>query len=129
MRINGPYVHTTGKLKGRRYINIIDGSKKTTMLYSRYLMQEHLGRTLLPSEHVDHIDEDKTNDNIDNLQILSLSENAKKAALKRLPKWVEFICPVCGNSAKKLKRIVDHNLKMGKAGPYCGRRCAGKAHN
>lgn len=63
-----------------------DGKKKMErMLYSRYLMSVKLGRRLLPSETVDHIDDDKANDSIDNLQILSLGENQKKyfAKVKR----------------------------------------------
>lgn len=129
MRVNGPYTHTTGKLTGRKYVNVIyDDGKRTTMLYSRWLMQESLGRDLLPSEYVDHVDEDPTNDALGNLQLLSNSENAKKTArLRRNVTYVTITCPVCGDAAVKEKRNVDHNRKQGKSGPYCGRRCAGKA--
>ena len=37
-----------------------------------------LGRYLQPGEEVDHIDNDKTNDSIDNLQILTGEENIRK---------------------------------------------------
>lgn len=131
MKVNGPYTHTTGRLAGRKYVSITyDDGTRTSMLYSRWLMQEHLGRTLLTSEHVDHKDEDPTNDTLNNLQILSLSENSKKSArLRRSITYVTITCPVCGDEAVKQKRHVDHNKKLGKAGPYCGRRCAGKAHH
>ena len=90
-------------------------------------MEQKLGRKLDRGETVDHIDEDFTNDNIENLQILTLSENAKKhARIKRPIEYVEFTCPVCGNEAKKEARNVKHNLKRGKDGPFCGRSCAGK---
>lgn len=130
MRVNGPYVHTTGKLKGRRYVNLIhDDGKRTTMLYSRYLMQEHLGRELGPDEHVDHRDEDKTNDDLGNLQLLTRSENAKKSA--RLRKSVEmwdFDCPQCGGSFQREASFVRNNQgNQSKSGPFCGRSCAGKA--
>lgn len=128
MRINGPYVHTSGRLKGRRYINIIhDDGRRTSMLYSRWLMQEKLGRPLLRSEHVDHIDEDPTNDDESNLQLLSPTDNAKKTArLRRSISWYEFECPICGKASKKQLRHVKHNWNLGKAGPFCGRSCAAK---
>jgi len=42
----------------------------------RYVMEQHLGRKLLHSEEVHHIDHDKLNNAIDNLQIMSASEHA-----------------------------------------------------
>lgn len=43
----------------------------------RYVMSEYLGRPLLASEDVHHKDGDKTNNSIENLQILSRSEHTK----------------------------------------------------
>ena len=53
--------------------------------YARYLMAVKLGRFLRKDEQVDHIDNDRTNDVIENLQILSQTENIKKynATLKQ----------------------------------------------
>jgi hypothetical protein len=129
MRVNGPYIHTTGKLKGRRYVNIIhDDGRKTSMLYSRWLMQEHLGRELGRDEYVDHRDEDPTNDSIENLQILTNSENSKKSARLRRPlPMLRLTCPRCLTSFEREERHVRRSRKLGKAGPYCGRSCAGKA--
>lgn len=104
-----------------------DGSRGTT-LYSRWLMSKHLGRTLdTILETVDHIDEDPTNDTIENLQLLTLKENAVKGAVKG-PQitWIVFNCPQCGNEARKNNRYVKNNKKQGKAGPFCSRSCAGK---
>ena len=83
MHILGPYIYPSGPNEGRRYVITVDGGKRKQMLYSRWLMQEHLGRELLPDEHVDHIDEDKTNDRLDNLQILSPAANSRKSATGR----------------------------------------------
>ncbi len=129
MRVNGPYVHTTGRLKGRRYVNIVrvDGSK-TSMLYSRWLMQKHLGRELRPDEYVDHVDENFTNDALDNLQILTNVENVEKAArLKKSVTMLTLTCPRCSTIFERAESVVRHNKKLGKTGPYCGRACAGKA--
>ncbi len=90
-------------------------------------MEQHLGRELLPEETVDHIDEDFTNDAIENLQILSLSENAKKSAATRPSRdMYAFICPACGCNSIKPNNHVKNNRRRGKSGPYCSRRCAGK---
>lgn len=128
MKVYGPYIHSTGQLKGRRYVNIVrhDGSR-TTMLYSRYIMEQHVGRELYYDETVDHIDEDFTNDDISNLAILTRAENAGKSSrLRQSIEWHEFICPYCKCIAKKNARHVRHNRKLGKKGPFCGRQCAGK---
>ncbi len=90
-------------------------------------MEKKLERKLDPDEHVDHIDEDKTNDAIDNLQLLSPSENSSKTARKRFKiTWYEFTCPFCSKSARKNFRDVKHNWKMGKQGPFCSKSCASK---
>lgn len=47
--------------------------------YPRFLLEEKLGRPLLPEETVDHIDGDFKNDSPDNLRPLSRSENSSWA--------------------------------------------------
>lgn len=42
-----------------------------------YIMEQHIGRKLLPNEVVHHIDKDKTNNNISNLLLLTQSEHSK----------------------------------------------------
>lgn len=63
----------------RRMVCLVkDKHDRTTISYARYLMSVKLGRLLTDHEHVDHIDNDKTNDLIDNLQILTPEENRDK---------------------------------------------------
>lgn len=57
-----------------RHRIIVDGKK---MLYSRYTMEQHLGRKLLPDELVHHINEDVTDDRIENLQIMTPKEHSR----------------------------------------------------
>lgn len=62
--------------ENRRNVILFNNSKeRTTVSYARYLMSVYLGRYLEPNEHVDHIDNDKTNDTIGNLQLLTPREN------------------------------------------------------
>ena len=71
------YVYTNNE--GRKVIRFKkDGITVKGMAYSRYLMAVKLGRFLTDEEQVDHIDNDKTNDSIDNLQILTAKENTDK---------------------------------------------------
>jgi hypothetical protein len=62
--------------ENRKNVILFNNNKeRSTVSFARYLMSVHLGRYLEPSEHVDHIDNDKTNDIIGNLQILTPREN------------------------------------------------------
>lgn len=54
------------------------------VLYHRLIMEEALGRYLLTEEHVDHINRDKTDNRIENLQLMSLMEHSDKTVADRL---------------------------------------------
>lgn len=127
MKIYGPYT----RKDGRQHIIKYENGKRTTQSYPRYLMEQKLGRELLPNEHVDHIDEDFTNNVISNLQILTQKENNKKHFIvnNKQEKLFNGICSVCGISFTKPLRYVKHNQgTYKKSGPFCSRSCAGK-HN
>ena len=120
MRIYGPYK----RKDGRKHVILVEGKKKTTLSYPRLVMAKHLGRDLLPTETVDHIDNDFTNDTIENLQLLSLIDNVKKN--HKLIEWFTFNCPVCHKEVKKTASRVRGNRKQGKAGSFCDKKCARK---
>jgi hypothetical protein len=87
-------------------------------------MEQHLGRKLEPGETVDHIDRDFTNDDISNLRVVPLSVHASDDTPR--VKKVKITCVLCGKEAYKQAANLDHNSKRGKAGPFCGKSCAGK---
>ena len=126
MKIYGPYTRKDGRM---HVVVVNDDKTKTTVSYPKYLMQQQLGRKLTDDETVDHIDGNKTNNDITNLQILTRQANAEKAMLLRPRRVYKFVCPVCGKQAEKFFNFVKSNWRKGKAGPYCSRQCAGKAHN
>ena len=71
---------------------------------------------------VDHIDNNKTNDLIENLQILTPKENNQKSFLKGETLF-EFKCPVC----KKIFKLTARQSH--KKEPCCSRKCGGiKSH-
>lgn len=124
MKMYGPYL----RKDGRKHVVILheDGTKQTKS-WPRVLMEQHLGRELLPEETVDHIDNDFSNDAIENLQVLSRVENIQKEHKRNPRKIYEFNCPECGDFSTKYLNEVLHNRKLGKKGPYCSRKCAGRA--
>lgn len=122
----GPY---TRKDDRKHVVHVMSDGSKKTQSYPRYLMEKQLGRKIRKNENVDHINHDKTDNAISNLQVITFKKNYEKemARPERMAKWVEFNCPVCGTKSKKRKNNVDANLKKGKSGPYCSRHCAGKS--
>lgn len=123
MKIYGPYT----RKDNRQHVCIIytDGTRKTKS-YPRFLLETHLNRELTKEETVDHINNDFTDNRIDNLQILTLQENILKQHQLNPRKTVTFICPNCNKEATKWESDVKHNKKCGKSGPFCSRKCAGQ---
>ena len=93
----------------------------------RVLVENKLNRFLEEWEIVHHKDEDKTNDSVSNLEVLTQSEHAK---LHQEIDSMQFNCPICYNSfslkphqyrlrAKRLTALKDQPLT-------CSRSCSAK---
>jgi hypothetical protein len=122
IQVNGPYFNKTQNRYFVRYL--FPDKTKRVITYAKYLMEQHLKRTLSNTETVDHIDRNKTNDVIENLQILNLPEHAKLDA--KYVNLVEITCVLCNKKAFKQPKNIKHNSKQGKAGPFCSKSCCGK---
>ena len=122
MKVYGPYK----RKDGRQHVILIQDGKRKTVSYPKYLLEQKLGRSLLPTETCDHIDNDHTNNCLSNLQVLSRSENIQKQNALTPVEQGTFTCPVCNSSFTKPMHKVRGNLKQHKSGPYCSRSCAGK---
>ena len=121
IRLAVPYLGYVGRryeYRRRRYVHMIHlrtGKHRITS-YARYLMSKHLGRLLLHSEIVDHIDGDSLNDRICNLQILSGAENARKY-VRELKGFIVYEtpqrCDICSRVffAHKRKRTCSFECK------------------
>lgn len=124
-KVHGPYRRKTD---GRQHVIIIyhDGSRKTVS-YPKYLTEKRLGRYLEPHETVDHEDGNFYNNDPSNIKVISRSRHSYSHA--RRVKKENFKCPTCEKTftigGKRLNDVVQ-NRKKGKAGPFCGRSCAGK---
>jgi hypothetical protein len=106
----------------RRVVLLVDKNRKyTSTSYARYLMSCHLKRYLNKDEHVDHIDNDKLNDVVENYQLLTLQENNKKGKRR---KWIKYKCYGCGELFEKLHNQ-SHIFKKSLT-TSCSRKCSGK---
>lgn len=117
----------TNKEPRRVLLLVRKDDTKTSMSYARYLMSCKLGRYLSKDEHVDHKDDDKLNDVISNLQILTPKENNIKKNIANgivLAADIELICPVCSTSFTRPSRNIKHKILAGKT-PCCSRSCGG----
>ena len=128
IRVYGPYISK----ENRAFVILVyppynKTAKRKTTSYARWLMQNHLGRELEIYEIVDHINEDHTDDRIENLQLVTTTQNNQKAVYSKYGSiWETFICMQCGKEGKQKRRDIKHNRKQGKSGPFCGRSCAGR---
>lgn len=78
----------------------------------RHIMEEKLGRRLAPAEHVHHIDGNKRNNAIENLEVLDIAEHTRRHFLKRPETRVCTWCNV------KFKNTKPGNKTCS---PKCGR--------
>lgn len=123
MKVYGPYT----RKDGRKHVILYQDGKRVTMSYPKYLLEQKLGRSLLSHETCDHIDNDYTNNSLDNLQVLTRSDNSKKQMAFKPAEQSYFVCSECNKSFYKLMRDVrGNNIKQKKAGPFCSKKCAGK---
>ena len=116
------YIVTNGE--NRKHVCLYgDDSARSTTSYARYLVSTALGRFLESWEQVDHIDHDKTNDVLENLQILTVAENNRKDAARKGRLVAEIKCPQCHTifvRRKGITQAVDCN--KGKV-TCCSHKC------
>lgn len=111
------------KKDGRRRVDLINTQyDRTTISYSRYLMSIKLGRYLTSDEEVDHIDTNCANDDIDNLQLLSVDEHLDKTKKENTTgrTMIDIVCPYCKKEFVREKRQVKTKLS------FCSKSCSAK---
>lgn len=128
---NAGYTHVGNE--GRKLITLkkFNGELVGTS-YARYIMAVKLGRFLTDQEEVDHIDDNKTNDDPNNLQILTPEQNREKQRLhyiNNVQQKFELVCPNCGCNFSLTEREMNgrfiqirKNASLGLI--YCSSSCS-----
>lgn len=87
----------------------------------RVLVENKLGRLLEPGEDVHHVNENKCDDSIENLAVLSKSEHTK---LHRKTHLVDTECGACGKAFQIKAHSYRLRTKRSKSGLiFCSRSC------
>ena len=103
---------------GSGYVAINTGIG-TYALEHRAVMEGHLGRPLRPDEHVHHRNGIKSDNRLENLEILSVADHARRHAPgRRESRWIEIPCTGCGCALTRLASQVRRNPS-----PFCSRAC------
>ena len=113
LRKNAKGLHTEG------YARVCVGSR--SWLLHRLIMAQHLGRPLLPHEDVHHIDGNKVNNALSNLQLLSHGHHSRTTKTVRP---VILHCWLCGqpkHSAQASAFTRDCNPETKHI--FCSRQC------
>lgn len=93
-----------------------------SMSYAKYLYTSHYKCDVAKGDQVDHINGDKMDDRIENLQVVSARYNSRKNHSVRT--MVELTCPVCKEKFLYPKRNVKSHPNA-----CCSRKCGGiKSH-
>ena len=93
-----------------------------SMSYAKYLYTSHFKTEIAKGDEIDHINGNKMDDRIENLQIISGTYNRQKDHKRK--EMVLLKCPVCNQEFLYEKR----NLKS-HPNPCCSRKCGSiKSH-
>lgn len=71
-------------MRTEKNVCLVNDTTRTTVSYARYLMSVKLGYLVPDHLQVDHIDNNKENDDINNLQLLTPEQNKLKEQLRYL---------------------------------------------
>lgn len=126
IKVLGPYAKTNG----RQFVIVHNYVYTKTITYSRYLWMTHHQRVIPEGYEVDHIDDNPSNNEISNLQLLTTDENNRKRDknLGYSSDGYTFNCPVCGTERTIKMWIYRQNqIVKGQPGPYCSKSCSVKA--
>ena len=104
---------------GRKYVYLYKSGKRRLISNARYMYSVFQGEEVAADLEVDHINNDRTDDRIENLQLLTKADNIKKSAKK--PRIVTLVCPVCHKEFEyQVRNLSTHT------NPCCSRSCGAK---
>ena len=96
-------------------------TRNSYVLLHRVLMENHLGRLLTRGEVVHHLNHNKKDNRIENLEVMTAAEHSRKHAKDRPRKYVKLECPYCYS-----KFVRPANQIGGRTRVFCSRSCNAK---
>lgn len=114
---NKVYINTNKEPRRVATLRTPEG-KMTSMSYAKYLYTSHYKCDICDGDQVDHINDDRMDDRIENLQVISRTLNLQKSHAKKV--MVELECPICKKHFLYEKRNLSSHPN-----PTCSRRCGG----
>lgn len=99
-------------------------NKHGYVLHHRVIVENHLGRLLNSDEEVHHINGNKHDNRVENLQVMKKGQHQRYHALKQGAKYVDLKCPNCGKLFSKRRG----STFLAKKGLYtcCSLKCRGQ---
>lgn len=97
---------------------------RKSLSYPKALVEVTINRILEENETVDHKDRNFLNNSLENLEILDRKDHCKLDVIR--VKLVKLQCKLCGILFERRACWQHNNSRKGRAGPFCGRSCAGK---
>ena len=124
--VNGPYPYSYDKRRKFVVITFDDGSKKSVS-YPRYVMEQHLGHPLPANKDVHHKDENPSNNDISNLELVDRIKHRRDHSTKHSFEESTETCVICGKQfvyTVQRKRDYFHNTgKLVNDNPTCSKVC------
>ena len=99
--------------RGYRWVYIIKNGKRRAIRENRYIMQQHLGRQLLPNEVVHHKNGDKADNRIGNLELQTVDEHTIAHSVGRThPESSKRALEVFANYRQENRRLQELNTDL-----------------